>query len=434
MISTVFNPASIGIKTDPSAKRKAPAPAPVEVNPYAVEPHSVLARAVYEVYNGTPAIVCEAAPGSGKTTLVCALIRQLRHRLPELKIGVAVIGADAVHALAERLGDTLGKDSKGRLQVYIPRGDSTMADIHHNQNIALKTSPNNQGESPVFVTTTRSMEMLKSYEPDVLIIDEAYMLTYNAFTGVACRATQVVLVGDPGQIGPIVNANVNQWEPLSAGPHLRAPEVLTEFENVTRLSLGTSYRLGAQTTALIEPLYDFPVTSARPAQHILKGSKPLAEMESIELVNSDGISDMVSMEAVADRAIALTALEHWHVKDGTTPMTARRVAVVVPHNAQGTAIRAILKSKGHDDITVGTADSLQGGQWDAVVAVDPMLGHEVAKSHQLSTGRLCVMLSRHTSHLSWFYPTDWREGLAEVAATGNKDAALGLSVRDSLIK
>ena len=54
-----------------------------------------------------------------------------------------------------------------------------------------------------------------------------------------------------------------------------------------------------------------------------------------------------------------------------------------------------------DGITVGTADSLQGGQWAAVVALDPLTGTDGLPAHAASAGRLCVMASRHYAHLTW---------------------------------
>ncbi len=49
---------------------------------------------------------------------------------------------------------------------------------------------------------------------------------------------------------------------------------------------------------------------------------------------------------------------------------------------------------------VGTINQAQGLQREAVVAIHPLLGHDVDESFALDLGRLCVALSRHRAHVS----------------------------------
>jgi hypothetical protein len=81
----------------------------------------------------------------------------------------------------------------------------------------------------------------------------------------------------------------------------------------------------------------------------------------------------------------------------------------------------------------GTANGLQGGQWHAVVALDPLVGKTSAGEHQLSLGRLCVMASRHMTHLTWVYAENWKEVLA-TADEESDDVIVGSRVRRSLIR
>ncbi|MHA7191065.1 hypothetical protein ACX80N_12325 [Arthrobacter sp. MDT2-16] len=114
------------------------------------------------------------------------------------------------------------------------------------------------------------------------------------------------------------------------------------------------------------------------------------------------------------------------------PLEAEESAVVVPHNAQTSTILAVLSDELHVyGITVDTADSLQGAQWHAVVALDPFVGYSRASPHQLSPRRLCVMASRHMTHLTWIHDGAWEDAL-EIAAYEDKDAELGLKVRKAL--
>ena len=80
---------------------------------------------------------------------------------------------------------------------------------------------------------------------------------------------------------------------------------------------------------------------------------------------------------------------------------------------------------------VGTADALQGGQWHVVVAVDPLLAAETAEGHNASPGRLCVMLSRHMTHLVWVCDDRWRT-VVKANPPGEPALATSTAVREFL--
>ena len=72
-------------------------------------------------------------------------------------------------------------------------------------------------------------------------------------------------------------------------------------------------------------------------------------------------------------------------------------------------MHALLRGRDVDGVTVGTADSLQGGQSAAAVTLDPLTGADGHAPHALSPGRLCVMASRHYAHLTWVHDGAWRD-------------------------
>src|SRR5436305_2074727 len=130
-------------------------------------------------------------------------------------------------------------------------------------------------------------------------------MTYADLGGLGPLSAQVVLVGDPGQIAPVVTGDSRRWQTWAAGPHTAAPEALTAAypEAVTRLRLDRTWRLGPQTTALIQPAFypDLPFTSARPPRHIQLGGSNLPEL-SIELVEPiAGPGDPIIVATAADR-------------------------------------------------------------------------------------------------------------------------------------
>ena len=106
--------------------------------------------------------------------------------------------------------------------------------------------------------------------------------------------------------------------------------------------------------------------------------------------------------------------------------------MVTSHSSQCDRLASLLASDryGLPGVRCDTADHLQGGQWPVVIAVDPLVGHHRASTHQLAPGRLCVMLSRHTSTLIWLH--DGKPGRLEELAESSADAQLGIEVRDQL--
>src|SRR5919205_3801062 len=109
-------------------------------------------------------------------------------------------------------------------------------------------------------------------------------MTYADLGALGPLSAQVVLVGDPGQIAPVVTGDSRRWQHWAAGPQRAAPDALLAAypEAVTRLRLPHTWRLGPATTALIQPAFyaDLPFTSARPPRHILVGGRALPELST----------------------------------------------------------------------------------------------------------------------------------------------------------
>ena len=76
-------------------------------------------------------------------------------------------------------------------------------------------------------------------------------------------------------------------------------------------------------------------------------------------------------------------------------LTADRIAVGTAHRDQAAAVRAALAELGAADVTVDTANRLQGMEFDVTVILHPLSGRPDATAFHLETGRLCVLTSRH---------------------------------------
>ncbi len=103
---------------------------------------------------------------------------------------------------------------------------------------------------------------------DVVIVDEAYQTTLSDMAVALRLANQVVLVGDPGQIGPVVTVDDSVWAKQSTSPTRRAPEMLAERPDAVVVGLDTTYRLGPISTELLNRLYDFPIRCGRSPRHV----------------------------------------------------------------------------------------------------------------------------------------------------------------------
>jgi superfamily I DNA and/or RNA helicase len=79
---------------------------------------------------------------------------------------------------------------------------------------------------------------------------------------------------------------------------------------------------------------------------------------------------------------------------GETPLTADRIAIGAAHRDQVAAIRSFLPAHARE-ITVDTANRLQGREYDLTVVLHPLSGRRDATAFHLESGRLCVLTSRH---------------------------------------
>lgn len=353
-----------------------------------------LARALFTVWSGDPAVVVDSPPGAGKTHLITHLAHQLRTRA-----GMTVAIAAQTRAQALDVANrTAATGAPTALCVRSPRERPAGLDPA----VKATSSGAMSAAAHVVVATTARWQWSKMPRHDVLLVDEAYQLTFGDLGTLGALADQVVLVGDPGQIAPVVTGSTRRWENWAAGPHVPAPQALVAAhgDDVSVLRLPQTWRLGPDTTALLAPLYPtLPFTSARPPRHVTDASgDPLPEYRAVAVARASGPSDPALAMTAADTARSLLAGAHVHDPDGTHPITPDRVAVIAPHVDQAALIAAALADT--PGVFVGTINQAQGLERDVVVAVHPLAGHAEAEAFGADLGRLCVALSRHRAHLS----------------------------------
>lgn len=424
--------ADLGIDTPATAATPVPAPVdPVDQKARRLRPGSIAARVLYSVYRGQPVTVVKAPPGAGKTTLLLEVIDHLSART-DLSVHVACPTRNGVADVAARLiGVVEGYPEVAYGVTHSAEG------ITHTRETPGRT---------VSISTVASC-VLDPRKCEVLVIDEAYQTTVADILMAADRATQIVMVGDPGQIGPVVTHSTTPWDGMEVGPHLRAPDVFAKREDAAVFNMEGTYRVGEDTVHVIEPLYDFAFDSLRPARH-LSTPKGIALPEiASQILDRQALADADAKGAESKDVAAflvawvqrlltasLTQTDSESGQETTRRLDQDDVAVVVSRNAQASAVEALLGASGLAEVTVGTADRLQGGQWPAVIALDPLVGSQRISDHQASLGRLCVMLSRHMAHLVWVHDGRSIDRLTTLAEeTWDEEIRTGIEVRRRLL-
>lgn len=378
----------------------APSDRPRPTSPTAWPGHAILdspeaAQILHAAWSGDPGVVVPSPPGAGKTRLVALLAAALAERAG-MRVGIAGQTRTQVIDLANRIGT---HTDRARLLWSRTAPRPTVA----TPIITAQQSAFPPDHGGVLIATTARWLRARSDRLgcDLMIVDEAYQATYADLGALGAFAPQVVCVGDPGQIDPVVTGNTTRWVGSATGPHLPAPQALcaAHGDAIAVVPLRYTWRLGPDTTAVIQPtLYpDLPFTSRRPPENLVGGhGEPLPELTSHVVSCTAGPTDPDLLDAAVGRVRALLSTATLHREGQTRPLTPDDIAVVTPHVNQAAAVHAGLSDV--PGLLIGTANQLQGMERAAVVVVHPLAGYREITDFNTDTGRMCVMLSRHRVH------------------------------------
>lgn len=413
----------------PGAKPPAQATAGKEplFRPPGLVPGSTTARALYQVMTGREVTVVCSPPGAGKSTLVSHVAAHLWD-VTDMTIGVATVSHAACNELLGKIAShtgpgtvrkATGKNRKGSMP--LPR-------------YVEELNPRERDERRIIGRVAKSWRYT-STDLDLMVIDEAWQLTYAELVATAKQAAQVLLIGDPGQTSPIVLGSAGEWPGWDspAGP---GPEVMARRDDAVTLTMPSTFRLGQPTVDVIAPLYDFEFKSDRPDRSVL-GDRgvPLPEVSSrLVPATADVLETAQVLAELADgyEGRRLTGVP------GQDRIGYADIAVVVARNATVAAVTAALAARGvpvniDGGVTVNTANSLQGGQWHVVIALDPAHGQQRVSGHTAELGRLCVMLSRHMTAAVWVHDGGW-DDLFRESGLPLADVRRHLAVRQKITR
>jgi hypothetical protein len=360
-------------------------------------------------------VVVDSPPGAGKSTLVVRAALELADAGRPLMI-VAQTNAQ-VDDLVLRLAEKSPELPVGRLH-------SSDADPYDK---ALDDLPNvrkaaKAGELtglPVVVSTAAKWAHVKVDEPwRHAIVDEAYQMRSDALLTVAGLFERALFVGDPGQLDPFSIVGSEQWAGLSYDPSASAvTTLLAHNPELPQHRLPVSWRLPASAAPLVSDAF-YPFTPFRSGTG--HGDRGLAFAAPSDGSGPDRVIDEAAesgwgllelparhtprTDPEAVRAVAAIVRRLLDREGAATserapgepqPLTPDRIAVGTAHRDQAAAVRAALAELGVTEVTVDTANRLQGREYDVTVVLHPLSGRPDATAFHLETGRLCVLTSRH---------------------------------------
>lgn len=372
---------------------------------------AVLAKVLDHVEQRGLLLVLKAPPGSGKTFVTLRAVALARH----LKSRVAV--ATQTNSQADDFCRRFSQDFPNITVTRFASSNREVEDLGDSVAWQKTTKDLPAGPCIVVATTAKWASTKVDEEYDFLFVDEAWQLSWADFMILGAVAPRFVLVGDPGQIPPVVSIDVSRWQTTRRPPHVPAPEVILKDEtiNALQLNLPVTTRLPHDTTALVQPFYDFEFHAWAEA-----GDRRLV-LESATGHPCDPTLDLLTSGSVAlmkvptpdsgppledDRELAKKAVsliqQCFLRKPRYLTEESEQLKYLDPHDIGIAATHRIMVSRLQEElgnfaqfIKVDTAERWQGLERKIMICLHPLSGNIRPSSFDLSTGRLCVMASRH---------------------------------------
>ncbi|WP_233358983.1 AAA domain-containing protein [Thermomonospora amylolytica] len=362
--------------------------------------------------DGDRGVIVDSPPGAGKTTLVVRAARALAESGEP-----AMIIAQTNHQiddLLERLAAELPEIRLGRLsaETYTPPGP-----VEALPNVAIDTRTDGLADCPLLLGTAAKWARVRDHHRRWTIVDEAYQMRSDALLLVAHLFDRGLFVGDPGQLDPFTVVETTRWTGLSYDPRLNAIDVLLAHNaSLPTHRLPVSWRLPASAAPLVSQAF-YPFTGfqagttegTRRLEFTTSGLRSPLD-ETLEMARTAGWAlhelparhtlrtDPQAAEAAANLAARLLArgtVAYCERHPDGRAIGPRDIAIGVAHRDQADQIRRALAAAGAPEVTVDTANRLQGREFEVVIVVHPLSGRRDATAFHLEAGRLCVLTSRH---------------------------------------
>ena len=365
-------------------------------------------------------VIVDSPPGAGKSTLVVELSGRLAATGERVMI---------VAQTNEQVDDLVARLAAAHPEVVL--GRLTAGDYEVPERLAPLRGPTLQfaskltelGAADVVLATAAKWALVKEGGFAWAILDEAYQMRSDGLLAVAPRFADgtALFVGDPGQLDPFATVDTDAWAGSPWDPSDSAVAVVRAHNPQLPVHrLPYSWRLPATAAPLVAqafyPFTPFDAGSAAGDRSLTLGPAAADPLDAVLDRAADagwawhGLPAGHVVRTDAEAVEACAALAERLVRRGAEaadlgagyrrPVTPDRVAIGTAHRDQAAAIRTALArgdraGLGLSEVTVDTANRLQGREYDVTIVLHPLSGRRDASAFHLETGRLCVLLSRH---------------------------------------
>ena len=363
------------------------------------------------VATGEPLVVVKAPPGSGKTRLVLEVAAFLRSRGE--RIAIAAQTNSQADDICERL------DREFPFDVVRFCSASNPIRPHLGGQVTWESSGTALPAGASIVVGTAAKWGFASPNPpfDWLLIDEAWQLSYANFMLLEQISPRFVMVGDPGQIAPVVTIDTSRWATSDVPPHVATPELLlgADGTNPVKLELPATYRLPQDSAEAVREFYDFDFESvAKPGDRKIEfgeGGEPSALDPLLELLTDGSIAvatlatppEGPPLEEDSELAELASQLVVRMLERGATlsidgdekTLEVEDIGMCASHRRMNSRMAEALPDGLAGGVNVDTAERWQGLERPLMLVVHPISGSTDPTTFDLQTERLCVMASRH---------------------------------------
>ncbi|KAH9059528.1 P-loop containing nucleoside triphosphate hydrolase protein [Lactarius vividus] len=346
---------------------------------------------------GTVPFIIFGPPGTGKTSTLVESIVQLLHRDASFKILACTPSNAAADLLVERLAvagltvdQLLRLNARSRDMKSIPELVRTFSINREREDLL---------EFRVVISTCSSAGLLHEDIPaghfSHIVIDEAAQaeepLALIPIAAFSNKDTNVILAGDPQQLGPVIKSSPASEAGLGKSyleRLIHLPQIY-EFDTQVGQTIVDLQRNRRSHGAIIawpnRYLYkDRMHASASPdISHPLLQSDVLPRMgfpivfhgirgRELRTQHSPSYLNVHEASVVRDYCLRLTeGREH--------KILAKEIGVIAPYKAQVRAIRELLRPAGLKEVTVGSVEKLQGQERKVIIFATTRSNSEVDK-------------------------------------------------------